>query len=249
LKELSGDRRRQIVKYTPQCTLTTDASEIGFGAELTFHDDGQVYVMSGNWNYRMTFQSSNIRELTAIFMAVNTFREKIRGKCVLIRTDNVTSRAYVLHQGGPLKHLNWISRAVWSLAAQYDIKLQVVFIKGARNVQADHLSRILDQYNYRLNPVIFHQLNRLLGPFTIDRFADMNNHQLEVYNSLWQDPMNVGVDCFVQSDWNQHHNYCLPPFHLINRLLDVIQEYKALATLILPWWPAQVWMARVRRWR
>ena len=35
LKELCGVRKRKIIKYVPECTLTTDTSEVGFGAELT----------------------------------------------------------------------------------------------------------------------------------------------------------------------------------------------------------------------
>lgn len=247
LCEMYGTRRKHIVKRFPECILTTDASEIGYGASLTFHDNQKELCTSGQWNVRMSYTPSNVRELTAIFLAMNTFQEHLKNKTVLIRTDNITSRAYIIHQGGPVCHLNWISRAIWSLAAKINLNIQVVFLRGCLNTKADLLSRIVDNYNYRLNPRIFKWLNTILGPFSVDRFADCINRQLPIYNSLYYDPETSGINCFDQNNWAIHNNYCLPPFHLIGRLLDTIVEQKALATVIAPRWTGQTWFKKLQQ--
>ena len=44
-----------------------------------------------------------------------------------------------------------------------------------------------------------------------------------------------------------HNNFVNPPFRMISRVLDVVQEQRAVATIIAPKWPAQPWYGRLQR--
>ena len=217
----------------------TDASHIGWGATL-----GSLEA-SGQWTARVSHQSSNMRELTAILMAVLSFRNNLRGRFVQILTDNITALAYVANQGGPCGHLTQVARAIWTLAIEEDITLQIRHISGVANTEADRLSRIVDRYNWMLHPRVFHAIDRAFGPHTVDRFASVTNTQLARFNSRFWEPRSEGVDALAQSNWGEENNYVNAPFRMLGRVLDVVSEQRASAMIIAPYWPSQPWFQRL----
>ena len=76
------------------------------------------------------------------------------------------------------------------------------------------------------------------GPF-------ISTTQLPYYNSRCLDPATRGVDALSQTYWACENNYVNPPFHLFNRVLDVVISQRAYATVIAPKWPGQVWFSRL----
>jgi len=50
-----------------------------------------------------------------------------------------------------------------------------------------------------------------------------------------------------QLDWAYHNNFVNAPFRLIPRILQLIQEQQADATLLVLWWPAQAWFQTLRK--
>jgi hypothetical protein len=97
------------------------------------------------------------------------------------------------------------------------------------------------QYEWTLNPAIFRYIDLLWGPHSIDRFASISTTQLPQYNSRFFDPLTQGVDALAQQNWADHNNYVNPPFRLLSRVLQVIKDQKAWATVIAPYWPSQHW--------
>ena len=90
--------------------------------------------------------------------------------------------------------------------------------------------------------MIFHQLDLMWGPHTVDRFANVNNRQLEHFNSRFWDPKTEVVDAFTV-DWGDNTNWWCPPVGLAPRLIQHACKTKALGTLIVsewlsaPFWP------------
>ena len=162
-------------------------------------------------------------------------------------TDNVTARNYVIHQGGSNPQFNYVAKAIWTIASKEDIHLMCHHIRGIYNVEADLLSRMDDPFNWRLDPLVFQNLDRHFGPHTIDRFADLNNQQLPRYNSRFADPDSEGVDALAQQNWIDENNYCCPPFRLIESVINCVVNQKADTTLIAPLWSAQPWYLRLIR--
>ena len=92
--------------------------------------------------------------------------------------------------------------------------------------------------NWKLNPVIFRNISRVFGPFTIDLFADQHNKQLKRFcaksppNKLRPSETFVGNAFDIQ--WSEESAYANPPFSEISRVLEKASRDKAKLTLIAP---------------
>jgi len=221
--------------------LVTDASSTGYGGVI---DNMEA---AGFWNTRLSFKHSNYRELMAVLLCLKAFAPYIKNQVVQVLSDNITTVAYISHLGGPSAELSQLARAVWAEAIDLNVELRAKHLAGVENVHADYLSRLESPYEWRLHPNVFKFMDRLWGPHTCDRFASLMTTQLPVYNSLFYDPLTSGVDALAQQDWAKHNNFVNAPFHLISKILNVIQNQGAEATIVAPWWPAQPWFADLKR--
>ena len=229
-----------IVVRPYQIQIITDASHLGWGAVLNNQE------ASGQWNVRMSNQSSNHRELMAILMALKSFHNQLVNKSVHILTDNITSLAYVNNMGGPSRELSHITKAIWSLALNSNMHIHCNHISGIKNLHADYLSRIFDRYNWMLHPNLFKVIDSVWGKHTVDRFASCTNTQLPRFNSRFMEPHSEGIDALAQQNWQSENNFVNPPFRLLSRVLDVIEAQGATATIIAPKWIAQPWFSRLK---
>ena len=211
----------------------SDASSTGWG----FACLGQE--AAGLWDDQMSSEPSNLREMMAILMGLLSFQSDLAGKSLQVLSDNVSTVANINFQGGPSQQLTHAAWAIWSVALRNNITLTMRYLRGVDNVQADTLSRLQDNYDWQLHPAVFQALDEIWGPHTVDRFADLNNTQLPMYNSRYKDPQSSGVDALSQGNWVQHNNSVCPPFRLLPRILQVLRDQRAVATVVAPWWPAQ----------
>ena len=241
LDAIVGWNGRPVTIKPIDAQIICDASSQGWGAIF----EGKE--AAGFWNRRLSRSHTNYRELMAILMTLETFKDSIKNKHVQILSDNVTAVAMVNHLGGQCWSLTQVAQAIWSLAYENNIMVTAKYIEGVFNT-SDSLSRIkYSPYSWKLHPAIFRMLDRIWGNHTIDRFADMINHQVPVYNSLYLDPLTSGVDALAQTNWKVHNNYVNAPFFLIPKILNVIITQKAWATVIAPMWPAQPWFNVLKR--
>ena len=199
----------------------------------------------GYWDRQTAYKHSNYRELCAVLMGVLTFKNQLAGKNVQVLSDNITTVAFVNNRGGSTLELDMIAREIHIVSWENNITLSAKYLSGINNWKADHLSRIKSTYEWKLHPGLFNMVDAMWGPHDIDRFASMMTSQLKEYNSLFWDPLSSGVDALAQSDWNIKNNYVNPPFALIPKVLDIIQNQKAVATLIAPMWRGQPWFQRL----
>lgn len=238
---LDGWNGQVIRKKIPEVQIICDASPFGFGAIC-----GNQKA-AGFWSPRVANRPQNAREMTAILTAVHTFGPRLKGKSVQIVTDNISAMAYINHMGGQSRELTEIAKDIWVIANQLDITLSATYLAGCLNVEADYLSRLSTQYEWTLHPNLFRYIDRVWGPHTLDRFANMGNHVIARYNSRFMDPLCCGVDALAQSDWDCENNYVNPPFRMIGQVLDKIIISKAKATVIAPFWPGQTWFQKLLR--
>ena len=80
--------------WIPEIQLTSDASLMGCGA----HCCGRS--TQGLWSLEETSLHINLLELRAVRFALTVFSDMLRGKKVLINTDNVSALFYINKQGG-----------------------------------------------------------------------------------------------------------------------------------------------------
>ena len=85
---------------------------------------GTPHKAQGFWDHTMELKSANLRELTAIRMALESFLPIIKNKTVQVLCDNVTSCAHVNFMGGRLKDLDTVARQIWDLVIRNGIQIQ-----------------------------------------------------------------------------------------------------------------------------
>ena len=231
--------KRVVCSESIQGQIVTDASHLGWGAVY------QGKIASGDWNVRVSYLSSNEREMLAILMALKSFASMIQGKRIQVLTDNVSAMAYVNHKGGPSPALSKLALAIWAEATEIGVSIRCAHIAGVENQESDFWSRKPDKHNWMLHPRLFAYIDRLWGPHTIDRFANCQNTQLPRFNSRYWEPGSEAVDALAQVNWLSENNYVNAPFCLLHKVLEIIQEQRARATIIAPKWLAHPFCSRL----
>ena len=122
------------------------------------------------------------------------------------------------------------------------IKHDVQWVPRKQNTIADTLSKMYDFEDWETTTTLFKYLNRVWGPFTVDRFADNKNCKTKVFNSKYWCPNTSCVDAFSTS-WQHENNYLVPPIHLIPKVIKQLRLSKAQGVLVAPFWPsASFWL-------
>ena len=138
---------------------------------------------------------------------------------------------------------------MWKWCLQKGVIIHAEHLPGTENIRADWESRhVRDSSDWKLQSEVFLQLERRCGPFTIDLFASrtnaQTNAQIQDYCSWRPDPQALAVDALSIS-WRNHRPYMFPPFSLITRCLEKIDQEEVDTILIAPVWQSQVWFPRV----
>lgn len=222
-----------------ELTLTTDSSDLGWGATLGDKEARGSWTRSYSARHHI-----NARELEAVLLGLLSFKDLLRGRSVLLRSDNVTVVASVNRLYGRSPRLNALIRRIFHLCRDLNITLRAVWIPGATNVEADRLSRLLDPTDWEVTPTAFSLIDLTFGPHTVDRMASSLNAKTRRFNSRLFDPRAEAVNCFAQ-DWAGEINYVAPPFALIPTVIRQVLRCKALATIVVPVWPASWWWNRL----
>ena len=234
--------KREIVRPPPDIHVYSDSSGYAWGCIR----DG--VSAGGPWAGEEADWHINAKELMAAFLALKTLCPNEHGVHIRLHLDNTTSVLYVSKQGGKKWLLNSIARDLWIWAIERDIWVSAEHIPGVENIEADRASRkqFATETEWMLDPAVFIRVSDLFGPWDIDLFASRLNNQLPKYIAWNPDPGAVAIDAFTQT-WHFTNAYVFPPFSLINRVLQQLQENQARATIIAPLWPGQVWFPKLLR--
>jgi len=220
--------------------LETDASDLGWGAAI-----GPLET-SGSWSPAMQRRHINIRELTAVLLSLQSFRTAVKDKSVVVYSDNVTVVASINRLRGKSFFLNEVVRSLFLFCHSNNITLRAQWVPGVDNSRADRLSRAPDPTDWTLADDAWRVIEIKFGPHSVDRMASLNNAKTRRYNSRYPDPAAEATDCFLQ-DWSKENNYVCPPFALIPRVLRLVSEQQAEATIVVPVWPSAWWWSHLER--
>ena len=232
---------RNIDHGTPELTLNTDASQIGWGATT-----GQNQTQ-GLWAQQETEYHINILEILAVKLGLVSLLNTVSNQHIRIMSDNTTTVTYINNMGGcKSKECNEVAKEIWLWAMERNNWLSAAHQPGKLNVTADSLSRhFQDGIEWQLNPGIFDKITEIFGTPEIDLFASRINHQTSVYASWKQDPYASYIDAF-SINWAQFTNgYVFPPFCLVGRCLQKVMLEQATLIMIAPVWNTQAWFSRL----
>ena len=227
---------RTITPPSPEYTIESDASDLGWGAVC------QGVRIGGPWLGPETSLHINAKELLAVFLAVKSFLREKENTHVLIKTDNTTTVAHIKKLGGTVsKQCVYITRDLWQWCLDRKIFLQAEFLPGVENEVADWESRHMrDKSSWMLDRNIFLLINATFGPLNVDLFADRTNNQLDVYMSWFPDPGAVATNAFLHP-WMGENAYAFPPFCLIGQCIAKLRAEKCEIVLVTPGWQTQAW--------
>lgn len=221
----------------PDLRLFTDASTEGWGAHL---DELRV---AGLWSPAQTRLHINNLELLAVQLALEQFLHRVKGRHVLVMTDNTTVVGQIKNQGGTHSWILYLqTKELLTWADSQAIKLTAQHIPGKLNVLADRLSRqhqILPA-EWSLHHQVAQRLWRLWGQPHLDLFATADNAKLPTFVSPYPDPAAWDTDALSFS-WNGMWTYAFPPFSLLPEVLEKFQQEPGEMILVAPAWPAQSW--------
>ena len=214
----------------------SDASDVawgGYAVEL----GGQTAV--GSWSEEESRQSSTFREVRAARLVLESMAPKLEGKEVKHRTDNQGAER-ILTVGSRNPELHKEAILLYKICQRHNIRLSVEWVPREQNEVADHLSRLDDLDDYKLEVAVFKRIDKLWGPHTYDRFASMVTKQLPYFSSKYMNPGCDSVDAFTVS-WTGANNWLFPPPYLIPHVLHHMSANKEHGTLLIPNWPSAPW--------
>ena len=225
-----------LIQPPPDLVIETDASLSGWGARC------QELRTGGLWSVEEQMMHINALELLAVFLAIKTFSKGKDCLNILIRTDNMTAKAYINHRGGTHSQtLNSIATQLWKWCLDHQVHLTAEYLPGVENKIADEESRVVkDRCDWMIHPQVFDQINTRWGPVEVDMFASRLTHQVPRFFSWGLDPAAEAVNAFNQ-DWSQFVGYANSPWCLILSVLAKIRRDRAKVILVAPVWSTQPW--------
>ena len=193
---------------------------------------GAVYgdqQTGGKWNTNEAMDHINILELKTAFFALKLFCSQVNETHVQIQIDNTTAVSYINNMGGSKSPaLNNIAIELWEWCIHRNIDAALKFRSFS------------DKHEWMLNRNVFTDILTEFPALNMDLFASRLTTQLTQYCSWQPDPGSAFVDAF-SIDWSEFNFYAFPPFNLIPRCLQKIQQDNGKGILIVPVWSTQTW--------
>ena len=189
-------------------TLFTDASASGWGAIV------DLQKALGVWPMRQQRWHINALEIQAVWEALHAFAFHLTGKTVRVMIDNRTAVSYLRCFGGTRSRvLSNLAVKVQQLAKRLAIVLRPVYIPGARNVEADGLSRQgqTRESEWCINHKVLEEIFLQMGHPWLDMFATRDTKRLDQFVSPYPDPEAFGTDALALNWDNLGLIYAFPP--------------------------------------
>lgn len=199
-----------------------------------------VAGVGGKWSAEEQRFHINILELKACQFALKAFCKNSNNIHVQVFMDNTTSCSYITKFGGMSEELNKIARDIWFWCLERTIHLSVAHVPGVDNNEADQESgKVNDDTEWSLTLTkVFDAIKSVHPEMSVDLFASRTNHKIAKYVSRRPDPEAYAIDAFTMT-WSNEMFYMFPPFSLIGRILQKVQEEETEAVLVAPIWRTQ----------
>ena len=245
--QLSSDwNGKAIWRHPNHVVAACDASSFAWGAVILSGVPAPLRHARGYFARPLRLLGSTHRELLGARFTVQAFLTQFRGKHVVLLEDNTGVEHLLRHFSSRVPALQQELRRLSAILIKNNITLESVRVASADN-PADAPSRYTSKMRVIVSDVAFRSVESLHGPHTIDRFASWDTSRCDLFNCGHGDARALAVDCFSQSDWIAHNNYCQPPVRLIPELLHFLLAHPCEATLCVPVSPSALWFPLLKQ--
>lgn len=220
----------------------TDASSMGWGATW------QGRMAQGTWSPEQCREHINVLEMMAVYLALRHYLPVLRGRHVLVRSDNTAVVYHINHMGGTrsLRLLQWTQRLLTWAASEF-ASLRAAHVPGTQNMVADFLSRRTPlPGEWRLHPEVVERIWETYGRAEVDLFASSETTNCPLWFSLADRSSPLGQDALAH-DWPNVLLYAFPPLPLVSHTLHRVFKEGHRLLLVAPFWPGRTWFPLLRR--
>lgn len=221
--------------------VKTDASKVGWGVQSRDRHFGAP------WSEEERLLHINELEMKAVFNGLTYLGKEIADLRIALHVDNTTVHSYLTNfKGGSQPRLNALAKGIWMWTIANSVEIsEVMWIPTDTMGMPDFESRWEDHEDWQVRRWVFAKAQSQWGPHTIDRFASHRNHLLPRFNSRVWCPNTEAINAFTQR-WSGENNWCVPPVHLIAKVLRLVLEQGAVTTILVPVWEGQPWFQQLR---
>lgn len=222
--------------------LTTDASDIGWGAQL-----GEM-MLTGQWSKAQNSWHANLKELYAVIAAISHSQNKLRKSHILLQTDNRTVVSYINKEGGTksIKLLE-LTRQLLTVLDQEDICLTARYFPGRFNAEVDALSRGKACPEWHLMKSATQKIFQMWGTPTVDLFASRTAHVIPNYVSLDAQDLEALFQNAFCCQWSFDLAWIFPPPNLMPQVLFHLNNAQGRYIIIAPSWNKVFWMTDLKQ--
>ena len=135
-------------------------SSIGYGGYVIEHGP---QIAHGHWSTQEASQSSTWRELCGVQRVLEAMACKLKNERLRWFTDN-QNVVWILTTGSRKPDLQTVALNIFSVCVINQIRLESEWLPREANEQADLISRIIDYDDWRLDPIVFADLDKRWGP-------------------------------------------------------------------------------------
>jgi len=248
--QIPSDSMREKIN---RVILNCQNKQFGVGS-VTTDQLKQGIDIWGTFTSEQSRKSSSWRELYTSAELLEIVGSLLSGCIVPLYLDSQVS---VMNLGGDIpqypgnffggskkEDLQELVVRIFNLTEQYNFGIHPIWIPRDQNERADFNSHLneYNHYDFSLKSEIFHQLETLYGPHTIDRFSSDDSAQLPHYNTKFYSKNASGLDAFMFNWGYDHNNYVFPPPALVGTTLQYAQKCQAKLTLVFLEWYSRPYM-------
>jgi hypothetical protein len=230
-------RRKKIPRHERGSKIfVSDSSEVKtFVCDLS---DGNKTVLSCNFTEEQRSQSSGMRELLAVWMALNQWNVtgQLKEKNVYWLTDSENVCSF-LQKGSRKPHVQDLLFQIVQLAFKLKINITPIHLlrSDPRIMVADEESKRLDSDNWSVDYYSFQELNALFG-FETDMFSDGLNARLPKFCTQYFYPGSLAIDAFSVEWEHLGMIWMCPPISLLVKVHFRINSCRCRGVIVLPVW-------------
>jgi hypothetical protein len=236
---------RSLLPPVTNARAATDASDFSWGAWLQEDAAPSKTSWGGHFSNEIAAKHINYKELMAVKYLIQSVPDRLHGKTIDLGIDNTTALWYIKRMGGRRKDLALLAQEIFGLLQHHQIELVAYHLPGVKNVLADQESRKTVQLSdAKLNSDLFRQIDNTFGPHSVDLFATFQDRQLNRFASWQPQPRAAWIDAMTPN-WSNENAWINPPFSMISRVLQKVEQDQATVTLLAPLWPGQPWFPKL----